>query len=202
MIHRVTRYDAGNSLPWERQFATIYAPRDRFFLDIMAEIKADQAPFVEETIPGTKTGGGIGGTKTRPRESSMTEASAHTLDETPVMSPNYEQTTQAMRLAEIDGAISTTQAHKFFEEMLNGHNVATGQQPSATIDPPRVREKRLRDQIKKMQREGYRAEEPLTHDLPARRGSAMWKLFRKGVDDMTERELQFVVNHPEQWARL
>jgi superfamily II DNA or RNA helicase len=203
MIHRVTRYDRDNSLPWERQFATIFAPRDRFFLDIMAEIKADQAPFVEETIPGTGPGGGDG-SKTRPRESVMTNASAHTLDEIPIMSPNYEHTTQAMRLAEIDGAISTTQAHKFFEEMLNNRQ-ATGQQsstPAASIDPPRIREKRLRDRIKKMQREGYQSEDPMTHDLPERRGKAMWKIFRKRVDDMSEEELEFIVNHPEQWARL
>jgi len=207
MIHRVTRYDRENSLPWERQFATIFAPRDRFFLDIMAEIKADQAPFVEETIPGDGPGGS-NGSKTRPRESAMTNASAHTLDETPIMSPNYDHTTQAMRLAEIDGAISTTQAHKFFEVMLNKQHTASqsGQQQQSnaapTIDPPRVREQRLRDRIKKMQRAGYEKEDSLTHDIPERRGRAMWKIFRKRVDDMSERELEFIVNHPEQWARL
>lgn len=205
VLHRVTRHDRTNQLPWEQQFATIFAPRDRFFVELMAEIKADQAPFVVETpLPGpTPPSGGQGGNKVHARESAMTNGSAYAFDGDFIEPPDYDHLTDAMKSAGIHGGISKTQAKKFFEEMSAPRPApqAAPQQPEADLDPPRVREKRLRDQIKKLHHRGYDSKDPVAKDLPRRRGLAMWKIFQKGVEDMTEQELQYVVAHPELWCR-
>jgi hypothetical protein len=71
----------------------------------------------------------------------------------------------------------------------------------------RVTIRKRRATLKPYRRELERAAVPPSvifqpHDIPKRRGQAMWKIFKKCVDDMTEQELQFVVDYPERWARL
>jgi hypothetical protein len=134
----------------------------------------------------------------------MTNGAAHTLDDAPVESPDHEQTVDAMRRADIYGAISTIQAQKLYEEMSRQSTAPPPkdlQPPPDDVDPPLVREKRLRDDIKDMHRKGYSPADPKTQEIIHRRGKAMWHIFKKSVEDMTEQELQYVAHHPEMWAQ-
>jgi hypothetical protein len=198
MIHRATRYDTANSLPWELQFATIFAPRDRFFLGIMEEIKRGQAPFVidpKEGLPGPDGPK----QKTWAKGSDMTDRSAHTFDEAPIEATTHLTVTNAMKLAEIFGAISTTAARKFFAAMSSGHTPPPEQDFSTDdLQTPSKREKDLRDKIVAAQREGYQAD-PETQSRIVRRGRAIWSMFHKRLEEMTEDELKAVWEHRSGW---
>lgn len=201
MIHRVTRHDRKSSLPWEQQFATIFAPKDRFFIDIMQRIKLEQAPFVVEeplgvppkTPPKSQS-------KTHPKQSEMTERSAHTLDETPIMPDVHELVTKALKLADIHGAISTTSAKKFFDAMSAPAPMPEEKDDDVIIDvePPSKREDKLRADIVRMQREGY-DKSPESQERIKRRGAEIWKIFHKGVHAMTEKELEQVLAMESVW---
>src|SRR4029077_15829085 len=52
MIHRVTRYDRKNKLPWEQQFATIFAQKDKFVTEIRERIKRARPAFVVDEEDG------------------------------------------------------------------------------------------------------------------------------------------------------
>ncbi len=204
MIHRVTRFDPKNVLPWEQQFATIFAPKDRFFRDIMAEIKAEQAPFVRDVNAGPSSPP-KSNDKLRARESDMTEGMAATFTDLPIEGDRHRQINDALRLADIHGAISTTAAQKFFDAMSQHPQSSTQSQQEnvnnqqADVEPPSKREKKLRDMIVAAQREGYKPYDPLTRERVDRRGQAMWKMFRKHLKELTEAELQAVWDNRATW---
>jgi superfamily II DNA or RNA helicase len=204
MIHRVTRWDVKNPLRWEHQFATVFAPKDRFFREIMAEMKAEQAPYVKEAMsPPPPPPPPPNGSKLRARQSAMTDRTAETFNDPPVEGDEHRQLTDAMMAAEIHGAIPISAAQKFFAAMMSPDSAT---QPEAEdVLEPRKREKKLRDQIVGLQREGY------YKDLPAeikkkiserieRRGKAMWKMFHKSLDELTEAELKAVWDRRAFWA--
>lgn len=205
MIHRVTRCDVKNKLPWEHQFATIFAPKDRFFREIMAEMKAEQAPFVidETSPPLSPTPPGPDGSKLRARQSSMTDRAAETFSDPPIEGDEYRQLAYAMKAAEIQGAIPISAAQKFFDAMMSKNSAA--QDEVEDVLEPRKREKKLRDDIVRLQREGYYKTDPedVRKAVSARierRGKAMWQIFRKRLEDMTEAELKAIWERRAYWA--
>jgi superfamily II DNA or RNA helicase len=118
MIHRVTRFDRHNKLPWGQQWATIFAPKDKFFIDIMKRIKLEQAPFVVDEPMGTPPKQPPKSqSTTTPKQSEVTGRSAHTFDDVPVVPDVYNLVTDALKEADIHGAISTTAAKRFFDAM-------------------------------------------------------------------------------------
>jgi superfamily II DNA or RNA helicase len=201
MIHRVTRNDRNNPLPWEHQFATIFAPKDKFFLDIMAKIKAEQAPFVRDSVPLPPPPPPPSGNKMRAVQSELTSASAHTFDTAAIMADEHHQLNEALKVAEIHGAISTTAAQRFFEAMKAERvkpqiNEATNVED---VVPPTKREKKLREQIVRLQRAGYRRNDPETAERIERRGKAIWQIFQKRLEELTEEQLQSVWNNRKYW---
>jgi superfamily II DNA or RNA helicase len=207
MIHRVTRYDSKSSLSWDNQFATIFAPKDKFFCDIMAEIKAEQAPFVTDDLnigPPGPGGGGGGPTRVRPRESSLTESTAATFNDPPITGGTHEQLTTALKLADIHGAISTTAAQRFFEAMTGQQSPEIAPEQLAVvedIEPPSKREDKLRKQISKLHRSGYNPHDPETSKRIELRGKAMWKIFNKRLEELTEPQLQTVFEMRHIWMK-
>ena len=204
-IHRITRYDRDNSLPWEHQFATIFGPKDKFFLDIMAEIKAEQAPFVKEVMTGPPPPPPTKHTKTRALQSSLTDHWAHTFEFDPVEPDDHGQVTNALKAADIHGAISVTAAKKFFDEMTapksatDEFKLEDFKLPEQEVVPPTKREKRLREQIVELQREGYSPANPYSSARIERRGKAVWNIFKKRLEELTEAELQAVLKQRTVW---
>jgi len=202
MLHRVTRHDWQNKLPWEQQFATIFAPKDKFFIEIMEQIKAEQAPFVVEEVPGPPPPPPGSKSTTRAKQSKLTDRSAHTFGEPPVVPNVHDIVTDALKQAEIHGAISTTSAKKFFDAMSSAAQKPSASQAEADViddvEPPSQRERRLRDRISDLQRQGY-DKTPEAQARIKRRGQAMWKMFHKGVGEMTERELIAVLDARLLW---
>jgi superfamily II DNA or RNA helicase len=202
-IHRITRHDRASALPWEHQFATIFAPKDKFFLDIMAEIKAEQAPFVKETMEGLPPPPPSSSTKTRARQSALTDSWSHTFDDAPVAPDQHGQLTSALKAADIHGAISISSAKKFFEEMsgpkpelFTKDNLALREHDVAT---PTRREKAKRKRITEKQKEGYKPTDPASHARIERRGKAIWKIFHKRLEELTEAELDAVLAQQSIW---
>lgn len=205
MIHRVTRYDHKNLLPWEHQFATIFAPKDKFFVDIMAEMKAEQAPFVDESLgpppppPPPPPNG-----KLHPRQSTMTDPAAATFNDPPIDGDEHRHFTAAMKAAAIHGAIPITAAKNFVDAMkaqaASGFAPPPPDQHEDDVMPPSKREQKLRDQIVAAQRAGYRGDAETT-EMIARRGKAMWRMFHKSLDELTETQLQAVLDNQDIWAR-
>jgi hypothetical protein len=204
MIHRVTRCDSKNSLPWDNQFATIFAPKDKLFCDIMAEIKTEQAPFVTDNLnvaPPGPGGSGGGPTRVRPRESSITDRTAHTFNDPPIEGDVHDQLTTALKAADIHGAISTTAAHRFFEAMTGQRppEAAAEQSIVEDVEPPSKREEKIRHKIRKLQRSGYNRHDPETSKRIELRGKAMWKIFNKRLEELTEPQLQTVLEMRTIW---
>ena len=204
MLHRVTRYDRKNKLPWEQQFATIFAPKDKFFIEIMKRIKLEQAPFIVDepmdtppkTPPKSKS-------TTTPKQSEVTDRSAHTFDDAPVVPDDFDAVNDALKQADIHGAISTTAAKKFFDVMTSTAQNPKPQPEADTdtiidVEPPSKREGKLRKEIVGLQREGY-DKSPESQERIKRRGKEIWKIFHKGVDEMTENELRQVLALQSLW---
>jgi superfamily II DNA or RNA helicase len=204
MIHRVTRYDRENSLPWEHQFATIFAPKDRFFLDIMAEMQAEQAPFVKEAACTTPPPPKVD-TKMRPGQSEMTDSTAHTFDEAPIKPVDHKVINEALKSADILGAIPTTAGLKFFEAMKAAQSAQsvspTGQTAvKEDVEPPSKREKKLRNKISEFQRRGYDPNDSATTERIRNRGNVMWRQFGKHLDQCTEEEMKAIWNNRNYWG--
>lgn len=206
MLHRVTRYDR-NGLPWDQQFATIFAPKDRFFLEIMAEIKKDQAPFVDETLGGTgTTGGGSGQSGFKPRESEIGEASAQTFTDPPVEGRDYTDVDDALKQSGLYGSISTVDGKKFADALKQQQSQQQPQQPQSkqtSTGPspltPSQREEKLRKEITDFQRRDYIPNDTVSSKRIADRGKRYWKIFRKRLEDLTEKELQAVWDMRATW---
>lgn len=172
----------------------------------MAEIKAEQAPFVKDTIPGPPPPPPTDPTKTRARKSSLTESWAHTFEDMPVAPDQHGQLATALKTADIYGAISITAAKKFFEEMsaskpqpsdaFTKENLAMSEHDVAI---PTKRLKTLRKQIVDLQREGYKPTNPDAQGRIERRGKELWKIFHKRLDELTEAELQAVLQQRMIW---
>jgi superfamily II DNA or RNA helicase len=208
MIHRVTRFDNENPLPWESQFATIFAPRDRFFLEIMQEMNAEQAPFVAEVQDGNGGGGGEPTSKLQPQQSKLTSHTTQSMDGSSIEPDMHQRILDAMDAVDIRGAISMSDAQKFLEAV-----VSTSVQPVPTAadiepnaankpkskEPPRRREKKLRDQIVGLQRGGYVKGDLESQERIVRRGKAIWKIFGKKLEELTEAQLQKVLEYQRYW---
>jgi superfamily II DNA or RNA helicase len=203
MLHRVTRYDR-YGLPWEQQFATIFAPKDEFFRGIMEEIRRDQAPFVDETIMAPP---GSGNTPTstvfRPLESSMGEGSAETFTDLPVEGQEYLDVDDAIRQSGMFGRMSTVEGKKF-KDAFNQPKPQQAQQaqpqPQASPTPtPSQREAKLRKDITDEQKKGYDPNNPLTSQIIAERGKRYWQMFRKSLEDCTEAQLQAIWDARSTW---
>lgn len=201
MLHRVSRFDR-HGLPWEQQFATIFAPRDQFFIDIMEEIRANQAPFVDDQIRQSPAGGGGQGTRTRPIESGITNASTHTFDSPPVEDTDHNNIDAALRDAGLFGAIGVEPAKRFFDAMNAQKIRPQAQQQQAEAEPimtPSQREARLRTVIESCKRTGYRRDDPAASDMIKERGRRIYRIFGKRVEDLTEQQLQAVYDSRHQW---
>jgi len=197
MLHRVSRYDRGG-LPWEQQFATVFAPEDKFFLDIMEEINAAQEPYVVERTgdppepPDTKT-------KLNAIDSEMTKGSAYTFDQPPIRDNEYIKINRALEKAGLIGGWPHDRAKQFFDEMQSTDTEAE------TMDEetlrPSEREAALRDKIETLKRSGYNPNDPASVERIRERGRAIYRIFKKPVDAMTESELKTVYNLRDQWMR-
>lgn len=121
--------------------------------------------------------------------------------------PNvHDLVTGALKAADIHGAISTTAAKKFFDAMSSAAQNPKADEPedADTIidaEPPSKREKRLRDRIVAIQREGWLRDNksPEAQERIKRRANKLWKIFHKGIDEMTENELQQVLAMESLW---
>jgi hypothetical protein len=170
----------------------------------MERIKLEQAPFVvEEPLGAQPKQPPKSNNTTHPKQSEMTDHSAHTFDEVPIMPDVHDLVTGALKAADIHGAISTTAAKKFFDAMSSAAQNPKSDEPEDTdtivdAEPPSKREKRLRDRIVAIQREGYN-KSPESQERIRRRGKELWKIFHKGVDEMTENELQQVLAMEPLW---
>jgi hypothetical protein len=207
MLHRVTRFDR-YGLPWEQQFATIFAPKDRFFLEIMATIKRDQAPYVDEVLTGN---GGSGGTTPvnsgfRPRESEIGKASAYTFTDPPVEGQDYEDVDAALKASGLFGALSTINGKKFADALRQQQskagapiNATAAAQTAKAPQTPSQREAKLRKDISELQRSGYDPNDSTTSEVIRLRGRRFYKMFGKGLEDLSETQLQAVWNARATW---
>jgi hypothetical protein len=201
MLHRISRYDRNNPLPWEQQFATVFAPKDKFFLSIMAEIKADQAPYVTEF---DRSPGPPPPPKSRmyPRSSDIGDPSTHTLDEKPIEAADHDMVTTVLKEADAVGAISNSQAYNIimrgreYTKSTPGNSGSQRSNSQQSGTPPSQREAQLRNDIVKYQRRGYAGKDnPAAHAKTAerirQRGHDMAKMFGP-LENLTESQLKAV----------
>lgn len=207
MIHRVTRRDR-DGLPWEQQFATIFAPKDRFFLEIMAEIKKDQAPYVDELLVIGSKGGGTSGTSDfRPRESAIGEASAQTFNDPPVEGQDYTAVEMALKQSGLFGTIPIVDGKKFADSLRQQQQQQQSQPQSPQPQPastkpaltPSQREEKLRKEIVELQRSGYNPSDPQSVERTRERGKRFFKIFKKTLPNCTEKELQAIKDASPTW---
>jgi superfamily II DNA or RNA helicase len=209
MLHRVSRFDR-DGLPWEQQFATIFAPKDRFFLDILETIRTAQAPYVTEIVPPPPPPPPPDRPQITPLNSNMTSASAFSFDGPPVENAEYMLCNDVLEASHLKGAIPIDAAKRFVEELDRQRaqqqqpqqppqaQATPPQQPFANV-PPSRREKKLRDDIERIKRRGYDKDDPATHHLPHKRGLKIWRMFNKSVEDCTEVELKAILANQNSW---
>jgi len=209
MLHRATRYDR-HGIPWEQQFATIFAPRDRFFIEIMDEIRAQQAPFVDDRVrgPNRQPPAQPQPTRTRPVESAATTASTHTFEGPPIENNDHEIISVALREAGLFGALAIEPAKRFFEAMngqkANPNNVQPQQQEeSDPIPTPSDREAKWRKDIEDFKRSDYTGgNDPAAQERMKLRGWKIKRMFGKPIDELTEAQLEAVWNARNVWFHV
>jgi superfamily II DNA or RNA helicase len=200
MIHRVSRRDR-DGLPWERQFATIFAPRDQFFIAIMKDIQNHQLAYLPE--PEDPVGGEPGEPKKHLRalDSSMGDASNHTFDSTPIDGDKYRQLKNALDKSGLYGYMSIDQAQQFAKAMQDFKEDGEVKTKAET-KPASVREKDLRVQIENLKRTGYNKDNPESVIVIRERGKAIWRMFSKRVEDLTEPQLEAVWKDRDRWMKV
>jgi len=192
-IHRITRYDR-DGLPWERQFATIFAPKDRFFREIMQEIEEEQAPYVHETLNPPPPPPPQQKNTFRPIESEMGAGSAYAFGGSPIDGDEHTNLYAAMRAADLYGELPIDKAKRFYEAMNN-----PAPTPEPEVKPPSEREDDWKRLIEKYKRSDYRQGDPTSSAQLHRRGSAIWRMYKKGVEELTEPQLEAVWNARHVW---
>lgn len=215
MLHRVSRFDR-DGLPWEQQFATIFAPKDRFFLEILEKIRAAQAPYVTEIVPPPPPPPPPDRGRINPLNSNMTGASAFSFDSPPVENAEYALCNDVLEASHLKGAIPIDAAKRLFEELdrkraqqqqqqqqrlSQTQTAPPQQQPFANVAPSR-REKKLRDEIERIKRNGYNPKDPATQEIIRKRGNKIWRMFNKSVEDCTEVELTAILTNQNSWLNI
>lgn len=211
MLHRVSRFDR-NGLPWEQQFATIFAPRDQFFMDILEKIRIAQAPYVrEQTPPPPPPGGPASSERVRPLNSNMTDASAYSFDGPSIEDQEYKLYNDALEASQLKGAIPIDAVKRLNEELerQRAQQQQQQQQPQAQPNPspqqqsnalpPSRREKALRIEIENIKRTGYNPNDRSTQEIIRKRGNKIWRIFNKSIDDCTETELKTILANQSSW---
>jgi superfamily II DNA or RNA helicase len=192
-IHRATRWDR-DGLPWERQFATVFAPKDRFFRDIMKEMEEEQAPYVRDKVPPPPPPPPPTKNTFRPIESEMGAGSAYAFGGVPIEGDEHANLNAAMRAADLYGDWPIDKAKRFYEAMNN-----PAPSPAPEEKPPSERETDLRRDIENYKRSDYRPHDPASSAQIARRGGAIWRMFNKPVPELTEPQLHAVWNARHSW---
>jgi superfamily II DNA or RNA helicase len=212
MLHRVSRCDR-NGLPWKQQFATIFAPKDRFFLDILEKIRAAQAPYIKEIVPPPPPPPPPDRGRINPLNSTMTGASAFSFNSPPVENAEYALCNEVLEASRLKGAIPIDAAKRFVEELdrqraqqqqpqqpSQAQATPQSNQPFANVAPSR-RERKLKEDIERIKRTGYDGS-PKTQEMVRKRGNKIWKMFNKGVDDCTEAELKAILANQNSWLNV
>jgi superfamily II DNA or RNA helicase len=215
MLHRVSRYDR-NGLPWEQQFATIFAPKDRFFLDILKKIRAAQAPYVTEIVPPPPPPPRPpGGERVQPLNSNVTGASAFSFDNPPIEDGEYALYNDVLEASQLKGSIPIDAAKRLVEELdrrraQHQHHQQQQAQPQQTQSqqeafadiPPSRRERKLRTDIETLKRAGYDPADPTTQEVIRKRGTKIYRMFKKSVEDCTEGELNAILAAKATWFHV
>lgn len=195
-VHRVTRFDRGG-LTWERQFATIFAPKDKFFRAIMKEIEEEQAPYIiEKEGPPPPPPPPQDKTTFHPVESEMGEGTAYAFGGAPIDGDEHVNLNTALRAAELYGDWPIDKAKRFYDAM---NNPVAAAQEEEEDDPPSERERKYRNKIENHKRSDYQANDPTSQERFKRRARAIWRMFNKPVEELTEAQLRAVWDNRAAW---
>lgn len=196
-VHRVSRFDRDGPR-WERQFATIFAPKDRFFREIMTEMEEEQAPYIVETIPSMPPGPpGPAKPMVYPLKSEMGAASAYAFGGLPIDGEHHANLNAALRTAELYGDWPIDKAKRFFDAMSTAP--APVPQADEEIKPPSERERDWKKAIEDYKRKDYQPGDPASVARFKARGRAIRRMFNKKPEHLTEAQLQAVWNARAAW---
>jgi hypothetical protein len=198
-VHRVSRFDRDGPR-WERQFATIFAPKDRFFRDIMTEMEEEQAPYIVETVVMPPGPPGPPKPTVYPLESEMGAASAYSFGGLPIDGNDHANLNSALRMAELYGDWPIDKAKRFFDAMSAAPPAAP--QAEEEIKPHSERERDLKKAIEDYKRKDYNPSDPASVERFKRRAKVIRRMFNKKPEDLTIPQLQAVWNQRAVWFNV
>lgn len=199
MLARATRYDR-KAGPWDHQRAWIFAPDDKLFQQVMEDMKAIQAPFVQETNgPGGGGGNGGGPRGTIPLGSKVDSARGSGLDaDEKVEATEFADYQTAIKTSGLYGLATEYQAKLLMDELLRQKNNPTQQQQASRPTTKSEREKTRRDDIK--QWIGSKFYDPSKPEIMEEINTAIIKRYGKSRTIMTEEELDRVFEERAIWS--